>query len=354
MTAEPGLLEEGLGTVPAQSTKLGISAVVVTYNSAHCIEQCLASVARQLRPAEIIVVDNGSNDDSVEAARRAAPDAVVIEAGANLGFGRACNRGVARARGDIIMFVNPDVVISRADQGGLDAALSQPRLGLLVPLLSELPDGPARHQIFRYRPWLRVVLSQTWSPLRPRELRRSDRRAGSAKNAWAAAALLFVRREEFVDLGGFDSRYFLYAEDLDLSRRYRDRGLSVRLTDSVVGHHSGGASSTPGDSLRIGPHGWSILGTLEYLSLWEGDRVAALAAETVLHSFRIQLRLLAGLVRVPGLRDRATRKQHQIEQLAEFVCAHALGEAEDGTGAPFYCPGARAALSSVLREAPPP
>jgi GT2 family glycosyltransferase len=354
VTAETGVLKEGLGTLPSRSTKLGISAVVVTFNSAHCVERCLASVTRQLRPAEIIVVDNASDDDSVEAARRAAPDAVVIESDVNLGFGRACNRGVARARGDIIAFVNPDVVISRADREDLEAALSEPLLGLLVPLLSELPSGTARHQIFRYRPWLRAVLSQTWSPLRPRELHRSDRRAASAENAWAAAALLFVRKDEFIDLGGFDSRYFLYAEDLDLSRRYRDRGLTVRLTDSVVGHHSGAASSTSADSLRIAPHGWSILGTLEYLSLWEGDRVAARAAETVVYSFRVQLRLLHGLMRVPGLRDRATRKQKQIEQLAEFVYAHSHATAEDGTGASSYCPGARVALSSAFRGAPSP
>jgi GT2 family glycosyltransferase len=352
--AGPGLLEDAVGTVPSRSAEPGISAVIVTYNSAHCIERCLEGVGQQLRPAEIIVVDNASSDDSVDTARRAAPNAVVIESDANLGFGRACNRGVERARGEIIVFVNPDVVISDVDQGELEAALSQPRLGLLAPLLSELPGGPARHQIFRYRPWLLVVLGQTWSPLSPRELNRSDRRAGSARNAWAAAALLFVRRDEFIDVGGFDSRYFLYAEDLDLSRRYRDHGLSVRLTDSVVGHHSGGASSTSADSLRIAPHGWSILGTLEYLSLWEGDRVAARAAATVVRSFRLQLRLLAGLMRVPGLRDRATRKQQQIEQLTEFVYAHTHAATGDGTGAASYCPGASAALSSAFRGAGSP
>jgi GT2 family glycosyltransferase len=310
------------------------------------VEQCLASVTEQLHPAEIIVVDNASDDDSVEIVGRAAPDAVVIESGTNLGFGRACNLGVARARCDAVMFVNPDVVISRANHRDLELALTQPRLGLLVPLLSRLPDASAQHQIFPYRPWLPVVLGQAWSHLRPRELQRPRRPARSVENAWAAAALLFVRREEFLALGGFDSRYFLYGEDLDLSRRYRDRGLGLQLTDSVVGHHSGSASSASADSLRIAPLAWSVLGTLEYLSLWEGDRVAKRAAATVLRTFRFQRRLLRGLMRIPGLRGRATWKQQQIEQIEAFMHAHA--QADNAAGASSYCPGAGAALSSVL------
>src|SRR5712692_8881096 len=111
---ESGLLEGRVSAHPV-GAPLGVSVVVVTYNSSHCVEQCLASVTEQLHPAEIIVVDNASDDDSVEIVRRAAPDAVVIESGTNLGFGRACNLGVARARCDAVMFVNPDVVISRAN-----------------------------------------------------------------------------------------------------------------------------------------------------------------------------------------------------------------------------------------------
>ncbi len=350
MTTESGLLGEEVGIDRPAGTTLGVSAVIVTYNSSHCVERCLASVAEQLHPAEIIVVDNASGDGTVETLRRAAPDAVVIEAGTNLGFGRACNLGVARAGCDTVMFVNPDVTISRANRRELEEALTQPQLGLLVPLLSRLPGGTARHQIFPYRRWSRAVLGQAWSALRPRELQRPPRPTRSTGNAWAAAALLFVRREEFLAVGGFDPRYFLYGEDLDLSRRYRHRGLGVRLTDSVVGHHSGSASSASADSLRVAPLAWSILGTLEYLSLWEGDRVASLGAARVLRTFRLQRRLLGGLRPFPGLRGRATRKRRQIEQIEALVLGHARGTGAGTSSA--YCPGARAALRSSLGEAP--
>lgn len=325
---------------------LGISVVLATFNSAHCVEQCLASIAEQLAPDEIIVIDNASDDESVAAVRRAAQAAIVIESDTNLGFGRACNLGVAQARCDTVMFVNPDVVLSSANRRSLDAALTQPQLGLLVPLLSSGPGTVARHQIFPYRSWRRAVMQQTWSSLRPYELQRAPRPTRSTENAWAAAALLFVRKEEFLALGGFDDRYFLYGEDLDLSRRYRERGLGVRLTDSVIGHHSRSASSTSTDSLRVAPLAWSILGTLEYLSHWEGDRVARRAAATALRTFRLQRRLLSGLKRVPGLRDRATRKHEQIRKIEAFV--HTEARAVGTTGASSYCPGARAALRAVL------
>ncbi len=331
------------------STPLDVAVVVVTYNSAHCIARCLASVAEQLRPAEIIVVDNASQDGSVEAVRRAAPQATVIEAASNLGFGRACNLGVERARSGAVLFVNPDVGIAAVDRGALAESLAQPRLGLLVPLLAPSADASASHQVFPYRWWLRAILRQTWAHLRPRELQRAPRPARSATGVWAAAALIAVRRDEFVALGGFDPRYFLYGEDLDLSRRYRDRGLEIRLTDSLVGHHALSTSSASTDSLRVAPLAWSLLGTLEYLSIWEGDRVAKRGAATALTTFRLQRRLIQALGWVPGLRGRTGRKRRQIAEIEAFLLAHAGANGEAGGEVAPYCPGAGAALRSALR-----
>ena len=125
-----------------------ITAVVVTYNSAHCVGECLGSIDAQLRPHEIVVVDNASTDGSVAEVRRVSPAALVIEPGENLGFGRACNLGVAHSSGDTVMFVNPDVSISRANLDALGRCLLEPKqLGLLVPLLSEAAGAAPRHQI---------------------------------------------------------------------------------------------------------------------------------------------------------------------------------------------------------------
>src|SRR6478736_9708540 len=64
---------------PGARSPVRVSAVIVTYNSAHCVGACLTSIVEQLQPHEIIVVDNASTDDSIEAVRRAAPSSIVIE-----------------------------------------------------------------------------------------------------------------------------------------------------------------------------------------------------------------------------------------------------------------------------------
>ena len=302
---------------------LDISVVVVTFNSAHCIEHCLTTITERLRPLEIVVVDNASADGSADAARRAAPEAIVIDSGENLGFGRACNLGAERARCTTVLFVNPDVGITAVDRAELEAVLGRPQLGLLVPALASSHDSAPAHQVFPYRPWRRTIVRQTWAYLRPRELQHAPRPARSAANAWAAAALLAVRREEFVAVGGFDRRFFLYGEDLDLSRRYRDRGFELRLTDSLVGHHAQSTSSSSVDSLRVMPLAWSLLGTIEYLSIWEGDRVAARAAASALRTFRLQRRLLGALRLIPGMSARARRKAGQVEEIEGVLVAHA-------------------------------
>jgi GT2 family glycosyltransferase len=182
------------------------------------------------------------------------------------------------------------------------------------------------------------VLGRTWAHVRPRELRNRPRLADSPADAWAAATVLVVRRDEFRSVGGFDPRYFLYAEDVDLARRYRAHGLPVRLTDALTAEHEGASSSASEDDTKPAPHAWSILGTLEYVSIWEGEDAAARAARLVLRSLRLQRALLRAL---PG--RRFARKRRQVEAIEAFLVAHARGEGADRS----YCPGARVLLRSL-------
>lgn len=316
-----------------------ISVVLVTYNSAHCVDRCLESVERLLDRAEVVVVDNGSVDGSADVVRRVAPRAVVVEMGRNLGFGRACTVAAERAAGDVLLFVNPDVVLTLVDSAALDADLVPEPLGLVVPLLAGSTGAVPRHPIFRYRPWPLWLLSEAWEPLRPRELQRPARLATSEADAWAAGTLFLVRRDEFVAAGCFDPRFFLYAEDVDLSRRYRRLGLPIRLTTALVGEHAGAASSAEEDpdAARVAPIAWSILGALEYVSIWHGPRLAARAARLVVFSLQLQTLALRAIRRVP----RATRKRRQVAAISAFLAKHAESDSD-------YCPGAAAALQTVL------
>lgn len=315
-----------------------LSAVVVTYNSAHCVGQCLRSLREVVEPAEIVVVDNASADGSADAVRRAAPDALVLEPGANLGFGRAVNLAVEQAASPYVMLVNPDVVFMCADRAALARDLAHDPFGLLVPLLVS-HGRPAQHFVYPYRSWKRWVFEEAWIYMKPRELGRRATLAPPGEDGWPAATVLIVRRDEFRSVGGFDARYFLYAEDVDLARRYRAHGLPLRRTDALTAEHAGASSSASDDDTKPIPHAWSILGTLEYVSTWEGERAAARAAWFVLHSLRLQRALLRTL---PG--PRFARKRAQIEAIEAFLVAHARDDEVDGS----YCAGARVLLRSLI------
>jgi hypothetical protein len=87
--------------------------------------------------------------------------------------------------------------------------------------------------------------------------------------------MLLVSRKEFLDLGGFDPRFFLYYEDRDLSRRYRNADLPVRVTEGVLGRHVAGTSSAS-DGLRAFPIAWSLPRLGQYICIYDGeaDRMA--------------------------------------------------------------------------------
>ncbi len=295
-----------------------ISAVVVTYDSATCVGRCLASVRAFLPDAEIVVVDNGSHDETVRAIRAAAPDAHVIESGENVGFGRACNTGAQAARGSHVLFINPDAVVAAVDRGQLDRLLEGRPFGLVAPSLEGERDRRRAE-----RSWMAEYFAHTFETLRPREWRPRVRIYEGTAPAWVSGAMLFVSREEFLGLGGFDPRFFFCYEDQDLSRRYCDAGLAIRTTDAIRGRHAGGRSSAH-DGLRPGPMAWSLLGWIQYVAIHEDERAARRAARATLVTLRL-LRL--GMYPLAAMRwGRARRKARQLDELLRLLSDHASGD----------------------------
>jgi N-acetylglucosaminyl-diphospho-decaprenol L-rhamnosyltransferase len=318
------------GTVASLGT---ISAVVVTYDSAACVSRCLASVRDALPDAELVVVDNGSQDDTVGTVRAATPHVRVIEKNENVGFGRACNTGAKAARGSHVLFINPDSVLAQVDRSRLEGLLTAQPFGLVAPALDG--EGDRRRA---ENSWPAEYFAHTLETLRPREWRARSRPYDHAKAAWVSGAILLVSREEFIGLGGFDPRFFLYYEDRDLSRRYRDAGLPVRTTDAIRGRHAAGSSSAH-NGLRARPMAWSLLGWIQYLSIHEGEREARRAARATLvtlRGLRLGMRSLAAL-RWP----RARRKARQLDELLRL-----LAECASDDDARF-CPDALRVIRSL-------
>jgi N-acetylglucosaminyl-diphospho-decaprenol L-rhamnosyltransferase len=207
-----------------------VTAIVVTFDSAEALPACLASLSRE--GADLLVVDNASGDGSIRVAE--AQGASVIALAANEGYGRANNAGVRRAASEFVLICNPDIVL---DPGALtallEAARTYPDAGLYAPRIVE----PSGRVFFQPRSLLSAFLPNPKGPLAVPE--------GDACAPFLSGACFLMRRDLFIEIGGFDERIFLFYEDDDLCRRLSDQGHALVHVHGAVARHGRGRSSAP-------------------------------------------------------------------------------------------------------------
>ncbi len=224
-----------------------LPVVTVTYSPGPHLERFLASLSMATeRPVSVLLADNGSTDGTPQAAVERYPNVRLFEIGANLGYGRAVNRAVAQLdEDDWVIVANPDV---QWGPGSIDALLNAanrwPRAGALGPLIRD-PDGSvypsARHLPSLIRGGMHAVVGPFWkrnpwtAAYRQERLEPTERPVG-----WLSGSCLLVRRSAFSRVGGFDERYFMYMEDVDLGDRLGKAGwLNVYVPSAEVLHHRG-------------------------------------------------------------------------------------------------------------------
>jgi N-acetylglucosaminyl-diphospho-decaprenol L-rhamnosyltransferase len=203
-----------------------VSLVAINYNGAALIERFLAGVrVSDYEPLEVIVVDNASSDES-PARYEAAEGVQLVRSDQNLGFGRGCNLGAEHARGELLLFMNPDV------------ELEPDTISVLVRDLRETPDAGVV---------CATAVFEGFSHERRRYLEDVAAMAGAA---------MLVRRSHFEELGGFDPWIFLYSEDTELCYRTWLMGRRVlKDWDAVVTHEGGGTGggrSWSGEQIKNG------------------------------------------------------------------------------------------------------
>jgi len=194
--------------------RAAVSVVVVNWNAGDALAACLASLAADGDPArEVVLVDNASSDGSTGVVRARYPGLRVIETGGNLGFAAGANRGAAVARGEVLVFVNPDArVLPGAIARLVDTLQHVPGAGIAGGgLLDE--RGRWQPAWARFAPLPHLFLDTTLGRAAER-FRRAPHRVD-----WVYGTFMAVRRDLFEQLGGFDAGYFLYGEDLDLCDR---------------------------------------------------------------------------------------------------------------------------------------
>jgi len=232
-----------------------LTAVLVNYNAGDDLRIALRSIADEMtgRHWEAFVVDNASLDGSARIAEEFAPHVTLIANQQNVGFGRAVNQGLARARAPRVLIMNPDARLNPGVLAGLCAELERhDRCALVGPRIFD-PDGSVQGSA-RGDPDMLTGLFGRSAPLR----RLLPALAASRRNVvdesiasgtsslvvdWLSGACVLVRRDALAEVHGFDERYFLYWEDADLCRRLRARGYHARYVPSVSVVHRVGHSS---------------------------------------------------------------------------------------------------------------
>ena len=229
-----------------------IEFVVVAYRSSGELTGCLDSIA-VYAPAgsEVVVVDNASPDDSATiAGSRPIPPRIVSSA-TNLGFGGGCNLGAANSSADALFFLNPDARLRPGATALLLAALEgDSALAVVGPRVID-PTGESRAASAGAEPSLRSNLGHFLALGRIPGIGRffkpvylADCRTRNRPD-WVSGAAMLVRKSAYDEIGGFDERIFMYMEDVDLCRRFREKGWAVGYEpDAVVEHVMGHSQST--------------------------------------------------------------------------------------------------------------
>jgi len=225
---------------------LTTAAVIPNWNGRHWLPRCLASLSAQTRPFdEIVVVDNGSTDGSLELLAGEHPEVRVIALGENTGFAHAANHGIGAVEAEAVALVNTDVELDPDWHERLRAALDgNERAGSVACKMVEL-DDPGR--IYDAGDFLRRDGVAEQRGRFERDEGGPFDAAGEAFSACAGAAL--YRRSAVLDVGGFEERYFAYLEDVELGLRLRRAGYTC-LYEPAVARHAGSGSSA---ALADGP-----------------------------------------------------------------------------------------------------
>ncbi len=245
------------GADPTLKAVARVSAVVVDFRAGSVLHGCLRSLLAT-GVNEVVVVDNAAeryDETSLPADEHAS--VLVVRPGRNLGYGAGVNRGVAATRRpvgsgvtrDYVLVCNPDVIVHPGTVSGLVSTLDAegslaivgPRVegrgGELYPSARTFPSivDAAGHAVF----------SQLWpkNPFTRRYRALPSDDSDVSRVEWVSGACFLVRRSAFEEVGGFDERYFMYAEDMDLCWRLHEAGWGVGYRRGIAVTHEGGVTT---------------------------------------------------------------------------------------------------------------
>jgi N-acetylglucosaminyl-diphospho-decaprenol L-rhamnosyltransferase len=280
-----------------------VSTVVVTYNALPWVEQALESV----RETELVVVDHGSTDGTLDLVRERFPEATVVEQD-NLGFGAGNNAGMRAASGRWYLLLNSDAWLQAGALGALIAfAEEHPDAAVVGPRLLN-PDGTLQRSVRGFPTLWRIATEYLFlRKLAPRSRMLNAFYAGGFDHdepreaEFLMGSVLLVRPEAVEAVGGFDERYFMFSEETDWCYRFRQAGWKTWFFPGAEAVHVGGATTTQnwGPMFRE-----QVRGHLRFLADHRGEREAERARRLMLVALALRGRLFRG-ERAKAYRDAA-------------------------------------------------
>jgi GT2 family glycosyltransferase len=283
-----------------------VSFVIVSWNVRDLLRQALAAIQEDAvgYSTEIFVVDNASQDGTVEMLRTDFPSVILILNKENVGFTRANNQALAKAQGRFLFLLNPDTEPERGATRALVQFMNAPgseRVGIVGPQLV-YADGTIQSSRRRFPKMSTALFESTkleqWFP-RNRYL--SEYRVLNTDDStvqevdWIVGAAMFVRRAVYEQIGGLDEQFFMYSEEMDWCLRAKQKGWRVMyFPPARIKHHEGKSSEQVPAQRDIYFHSskvryfkkhhgvlqgellrYFLLGTFAYQTLEEGAKYAA-------------------------------------------------------------------------------
>ncbi len=220
-------------------------AIIVNYNGGCMLSECLRSVLKQGVPAEqIVVIDNGSRDDSVDLAEREAPAINLIRNDCNAGFARAVNQGLELANSDFVLLLNNDAQLQAGSLRAFAEVFDEIPTVLIAGGQLYYPDGHPQNSV--------AAIPSLAGELLPKFLQKSrkswplhGKSQGSSPVAVESVigACLAMRRSGLADLGNLDEDYFFFLEETEWCQRARRLGFQVYHVPAAHALHAQGQTA---------------------------------------------------------------------------------------------------------------
>lgn len=224
------------------NSPIELSIIIVNYKTPELTLRCVNSIYATTKCRfEIIIIDNASEDDSKDRIYAAYKNVIWIQNEENIGFGRANNIGVANAHGKYLLLLNSDMVVAeKSIDHCLEILKANANIGVLgCKLLNE--NGSFQNSVYYDFVSYRSLLTQNVLLVKLFGLELQHERIVAVMGSF-----MFISRELYCDVAGFDPDFFMYFEEVDLCRRILNKGYSINYNDDVYAYHKHGASSSDG------------------------------------------------------------------------------------------------------------